>query len=81
MKKKLSDEIVSLLAELTSQQQDRLCKLAQKYVPNITSEDLLQPNDYPELENHPLFRYEEGFLHGLQSVQSALNATLKEKEY
>ncbi|PIS01624.1 MAG: hypothetical protein COT84_01380 [Chlamydiae bacterium CG10_big_fil_rev_8_21_14_0_10_35_9] len=80
MKKNPLEEISNLLAELATQQHTRLRKLAQNYVPNITDEDLLQPNDYPQLENHPLFRYEEGFLHGIQSVHSALNALLNERE-
>jgi len=30
---------------------------------------LLQPNDFPELENHPLFRYEEGVLEGILTAR------------
>lgn len=64
----------ALFDELISQQQKRLLKLAQKVVPHITFDDLLQPNDFPELENHPYFRYEEGVLEGLRTAQMALLA-------
>lgn len=63
-----------LIEELIEQQQRHLLGLGRKIVPRLTSEDLLQPNDYPELENHPVFRYEEGLLAGLRTVQTALRA-------
>jgi len=40
----------------------------------VTEEDLLQPNDFPELELHPHFRYEEGILDGLMVARTALLA-------
>ncbi len=30
-------------------------RCAEQIVPNITEDDLLQPNDFPLLENHPHF--------------------------
>lgn len=64
--------IENTLDELIKMQQKQLLKLARRIVPTATSDDLLQPNDFPVLENHPDFRYEEGVLHGLQSAQMAL---------
>jgi hypothetical protein len=60
------------LQELIDQQNAKLLKLAQRILPNITPDDILQPNDFPELENNPTFRYEEGILHGFLVVQTAL---------
>jgi hypothetical protein len=68
-----------LLEELIEQQRNRLRKCAQEFIPNITDDDLLQPNDYPELENHPYFRYEEGVLEGLMTAHTALKAKRSEK--
>ncbi|MBA3603577.1 MAG: hypothetical protein H0W50_08050 [Parachlamydiaceae bacterium] len=65
-------ELDQLLQELIDGQQKTLLQLARRIVPNATSDDILQPNDFPELENHPHFRYEEGLLAGLQSAQIAL---------
>lgn len=62
------------MAELVDHQQKQLLALGRRVVPTLTPEDMLQPNDYPELENHPVFRYEEGLLAGLQSAQMALRA-------
>jgi len=57
--------------ELIAYQQEKLLKMAREIVPQVTLDDLMQPNDFPELENHPIFRYEEGILHGLQMACAA----------
>ena len=65
-----------LLQELINQQQAKLLHTARRILPRLTPDDLLQPNDFPELEMHPHFRYEEGILDGLRVAQTAL---LREK--
>ena len=61
-----------MLDEMIAHQEKKLFKLACEIIPHLTTDDILQPNDFPELENHPLFRFEEGFLKGLQSAKMAL---------
>jgi hypothetical protein len=63
-----------LLEEIAGMQRKKLLSLARRIVPTATPEDILQPNDYPELESHPEFRYEEGLLAGVQTAQMALRA-------
>lgn len=63
-----------LFDELIHQQEEKVFKLAEKIIPHITRDDILQPNDFPELEFHPYFRYEEGILEGLRSARAALLA-------
>jgi len=63
-----------LFEELIALQEKKVFQLAEKIVPHITKEDILQPNDFPALENHPFFRYEEGVLEGLRTAQMALRA-------
>ncbi|MCF7852963.1 MAG: hypothetical protein K9M07_06965 [Simkaniaceae bacterium] len=60
-----------LFEEMIVNQQKKLLKIASEIVPNITSDDILQPNDFPALENHPFFRYEEGVLEGIQACLAA----------
>lgn len=60
---------------MVEQQRIRLLKCANEINPRVTSEDVMQPNDFPELENHPYFRYEEGVLEGMQSALAAAMAT------
>ena len=67
-------DLLDVVEEVREQQRAKLYSCAQEYIPNITYEDLLQPNDYPELENNPLFRYEEGILEGIMTIEAALRA-------
>ena len=73
--------MIDLLDELILQQKEKLFFIARRIIPNITEDDLLQPNDFPDLENHPFFRFEEGILDGLRVAKSALLAKkAQEKE-
>lgn len=67
-------DLESLLEEMADMQRKQLLKTGRQIVPTLTPEDMLQPNDYHELEVHPLFRYEEGVMAGILSVQTALHA-------
>lgn len=73
------EEIFALVQEIAQGQQRKMEQCARKILPHLTSEDLLQPNDFPELEHHPHFRYEEGQLAGILTVQMALQASLRSK--
>ncbi|MEI8366216.1 MAG: hypothetical protein WCF65_07335 [Parachlamydiaceae bacterium] len=66
--------VEAVVESIIEQQNRALLKLGRRIVPTLTSEDVLQPNDYPELENHPEFRHEEGILAGALTVQAALRA-------
>jgi hypothetical protein len=43
--------------ELIQQQERKLLRLAQELRPNVTWDDLLQPQDLPEVANDPTFNY------------------------
>ena len=68
------NDALQLVESLISDQKNRLFTAARRIIPHITQEDLLQPNDFPELEFHPHFRFEEGILDGMQVVRAALQA-------
>ena len=61
-----------VIQSIVEAQKATLLKLGRRIIPTLTTEDMLQPNDYSELENHPEFRYEEGVLAGVLTVQAAL---------
>ena len=67
-----------LLEQLIEAQQKKLLASARRIVPHVTADDLLQPNDFPELEFHPHFRYEEGILDGLKVALTALRAKARD---
>ncbi|HEY4831449.1 MAG TPA: hypothetical protein VIH61_02705 [Waddliaceae bacterium] len=66
------ESIEKVLDELVESQRKQLLILGRRTIPRLTADDVLQPNDYPELEFDPQFRYEEGMLAGIQTVQTAL---------
>ncbi len=74
----MKQPLEALFNELIDFQEKKLLSYAATIIPNITTDDILQPNDYPELENHPFFRYEEGVLKGLHSAKMAVLAQEKE---
>lgn len=78
LKEQYEEQLLSLIEEVAIGQQERLTHFGRLLIPNLTSDDLLQPSDYPLLENHPHFRYEEGVLEGIYTIRSALLAFLKE---
>jgi hypothetical protein len=75
----VKEEIKKVIEEMIEGQREKVLKCGRNFVPTLTFEDALQPNDYPQLENNPHFRYEEGVLEGVQSVYSALCALFKEE--
>lgn len=75
------EEIEGTINEIVERQKKGLLTLGRRIIPTLTPEDLLQPNDYPELDHHPEFRYEEGLLAGMQTVQTALYAIKHSQHY
>lgn len=62
------------MEELILFQRTKLLEVAKEVIPHITEEDILQPFDYPALENNANFRYEEGILSGLLSARAILES-------
>lgn len=75
----MENEIKALANSIIEGQKKKLLDMGRSVIPYLTTEDIMQPNDYPELENNPLFRYEEGILEGMQTLQMAIQAYFKEK--
>ena len=74
------NDIHALISSMVEAQKDQLLAQGRKIVPTLTPEDMLQPNDYIKLDNDPNFRYEEGTLAGMQTMQMALRAFMKDIE-
>lgn len=80
MQNNLTHKTQILFEEMIALYEAKLLVCARRIVPHIVEDDLWQPNDFPELENHPEFRYEEGFLAGLRSAYMAFNALNKKMD-
>ena len=73
-------ELENLFEELIAGQKKRMLRLAKEIVPHIVEDDLLQPFDFPDLENNPHFRYEEGVLEGILTTRMAILAAQCDRE-
>lgn len=73
-------EIISLveqkLTELHTYQIDRAKKAAHRIRANLTAEDLLNPDNFPEIIADPAFMYEDGQAAGIMSAKIALRQLL-----
>lgn len=68
------DAIERLLADMVSQQEDKVLALARRMVPHVTREDLRNPHDFAALTESADFNYEDGILAGLRAAEIALRA-------
>lgn len=65
------------LERLIEHQRRRVLTLAQELNPRLTSDDVLQPHDYPELRESAAWNYEDGVLAGMMAAQIAARAELR----
>ncbi len=70
----MTDDVEAVLAELIAHQHKKVFALAQRLIPNITDDDITQPQDFPALAQSPEWNYEDGILAGYRSAQMALRA-------
>ena len=61
-----------MLEEMVERQKTKLLQVAKRIHPHVVQDDMLQPQDYPEIDCNPEFRYEEGVLHGLETALQAI---------
>ena len=69
-KKEVAQSLEELFDEAIGFQKEKLLNLARRIIPHLTQDDILQPCDFPELENNPIFRYEEGVCEGLLTAKT-----------
>jgi len=67
----------AMLEKMIDHQRAKVLRLAREAVPNISPEDVRNPNDYLELKAHPTFDYEDGILAGMIAAQIAVRAELR----
>lgn len=64
--------MVTELEKMADFERNKLYQLAKRLVPHLAPEDILQPQDFPELEQNPEFRYQEGVVIGVETALAAL---------
>lgn len=70
----IKESLDEVLDQSIEYQKKRLLETGSQTYPLLTQDDILQPNDFTKLEEDPNFRYEEGYLHGLQAAKTLMLA-------
>jgi 8-oxo-dGTP pyrophosphatase MutT (NUDIX family) len=79
LRKSGADSQEALLGELEALQRRKVLELARRLRPGLTLEDVLNPHDFPELDDRD-WQYEDGILTGIESVLAAFRARRRERE-
>ena len=66
-----------LIQELIVHQQFKVLKVAREIVPDLTPEDIRNPQDFPELVADTMFNYEDGILTGYLTLQTAFRRQIR----
>ena len=69
----VNSAIKKLLEEMIKHQEAKVLQIACELIPNLTPEDIRNPQDFPKLYNNINFNYEDGILTGYLSIKIALN--------
>lgn len=64
----------ALLEAMVERQREKLLALARRIMPELTSEDLLQPHNHAAIAANPDFNFEDGILSGYLAALTALRA-------
>ena len=69
--------IEKLIQELIDYQLSKVLKVAREIVPDLTPEDIRNPQDFPELVADTMFNYEDGILTGYLTFQTAFRKQIR----
>ena len=69
-------KIDELMLQLIGQQEHKVLALGQRIHPGLTSEDIRNPQDFPDLLESSQWNFEDGILAGLKSAHMALRARM-----
>ena len=75
----LLQTIDQLMLQLIEQQERKVLEFGQRIHPGLTSEDIRNPQDFPDLLESAEWNFEDGILAGLKSAHMALRAKLLEE--
>jgi hypothetical protein len=75
-REQLIAEIEAVFERLLKQQRDKVKEVALDILPHLSSEQMQDPHDYPEVVEDTIFNFEDGFLAGLLSARMALRTNV-----
>jgi len=68
----VTDDLETLFEQMIDQQRAKVLAVARSIDARLTQDDVLSPQDFPELAQDARFNYEDGLLAGLISAQIAV---------
>ena len=75
----MPEEMEALFEQMIAYQRARVLAIARSLNPRLTEDDVLSPDDFPELAADPRFAWEDGLLAGLLSAQMDLRAHYRDR--
>jgi hypothetical protein len=79
MREQIETELEQLFEELIKLQRRKVLEAARRLNPRVTDDDVLSPDDMPELAQDPGWNYEDGLLAGYLAAQMAVRARLRRR--
>ncbi len=73
----LQKSLETILDQMVELQEKKVLKVACDVHPNLTPEDIRNPQDFPDLYLDPVFNYEDGILTGYLSARTAFRNEVK----
>lgn len=70
------DRFEALFESMITAQRAKVLRIARELVPQITPDDVLNPHDFPELNEDAQYNFEDGILSGYISAQMAVRVEL-----
>jgi len=67
----LMERLDQCFRQMIDQQQQKALKIAQRFRPNVTDDDLMDPHSIPEVSRRPEYSYEDGMANGLVAAHVA----------
>ena len=73
----LHDKIQILFNQMEEQQRGKTVRIANRFRPDLSEDDLRDPHSFPDVTARPEFAFEDGILAGIISSQQAILTELR----
>lgn len=66
------ESIEAHFEQMVQMQRNKVLAIANRHLPHLTADDILNPHDFPALAHDMIFQFEDGILAGLLQSQISL---------
>jgi hypothetical protein len=72
-------ELDRMLDQMVEHQRGKVLESARRKNPTLTSEDIMNPEGFPEIYGDGPFNYEDGILNGMLTAQMAIRSLIRRR--